>query len=199
MHNTPTTDARSTPYTRQKPDRRRHFRVQMPLAGRFLLDGADHSFETINVSCGGALLHTNVMPPFDNRLVCYFDDLGRITAKVVRYEEDRVAIEFRVTDHKREKIIDRLIWLMNKKKYALEDERSAPRESVSKTALITRADGRRIQCRVVDMSLTGAAFESTGPTLPIGEVIAVGNLKGEIVRSNTDGFAIRYLIRKTGA
>ena len=41
-------------YVRSKPDRRRHHRVVLKLSGRFLHDGADHTFITKDVSCGGA-------------------------------------------------------------------------------------------------------------------------------------------------
>jgi hypothetical protein len=59
--------------------------------------------------------------------------------------------------------------------------------------MVTRANGRVLQCRTVDISLTGAAFEGDGPAPPIGEIVSVGNLQGEVVRTLRNGFAIRYL------
>lgn len=177
----------------KRRDKRRHFRVPVRLGGRFMFADADHSLRTVNVSCGGALLRVNKHPPIGTNIVCYFDDLGRLAATVTRQSEKHIAVRFDASAHKRDKLADRLMWLHNRGKYDLKDERSAPRKATNARAVITLADGRKLQCRVIDISLTGAAFEQDGPPLMVGEIVRAGHLKGEIVRSNTEGFAIRFL------
>jgi len=178
---------------RSKPDRRRHYRVSLQLNGRFLLDGSDHTFLTRNVSCGGANLESAAVPDVGARVVCYFDDLGRVSGEVIRHTEDGFAVSFQTPKHKQDKLADRLVWLVNHKKYKLVDERTTPRRDSVGPALITRANGTKLQCRVLDISLTGAAFEYDGPVPLVGEKVRVGSLHGEVVRAVTGEFAIRFL------
>ena len=176
-----------------KPDRRQFLRVPLSLDGRFMFDETDHSLKTTNVSCGGAVVMSKVMPPEGQEVVCYFDDLGRVMARVVRHLSDGFAVVFEASAHKRDKLADRLVWLVNHKKFNLDDERAAPRKAAGGPALVTRANGSKLQCRVIDISLTGAAFEYEGATPFVGEVVRAGSLKGEVVRSVTNEFAIHFL------
>ncbi|MGB3625785.1 MAG: PilZ domain-containing protein, partial [Henriciella sp.] len=158
-------------------DRRRSTRVPVALNGRFLIkDADDHSLLTRDISCGGANLISNVAPDLDTRLICYLDDLGRLEAEIVRHTEQGFAVRFNVTARKKDKIADRLTWLANYKALGLDDEREAPRYAGGGAALVTRADGRVLQCRTIDISLAGAAFEGDGPAPPVGEIVTVGNL-----------------------
>jgi hypothetical protein len=175
-------------------DRRRNKRVELALGGRFLMDGADdHSFIVVNISCGGAAFRADLKPPVGAKIVCYLDDLGRLEAEVVRPTDDGFAVRFLSTAHKLGKIADRLTWLCNYKQLGLSDERVAPRHADGGPALVTRADGRIIQCRTIDISLSGAAFTADGPAPHVGEIVTVGNLTGEVVRTLRNGFAIRYM------
>ena len=183
-------------YVRSKPDRRRYQRVALKLPGRFLHEGADHTFVTKDVSCGGAHLEAVAIPDIGTKIVCYFEDLGRVSAILVRHTENGFAVAFEAPKHKIDKLADRLVWLVNRKKYSLQDERNAPRKPASGPALVTRANGTKVQCRVIDISLTGAAFEYDGPVPIVGEKVRVGTLSGEVVRAVTGELAIRFLHRK---
>ncbi len=186
--------ARQRPLTSLRKDRRLNRRVPVSIRGRFLADdNEDHRLLTLNMSCGGARLRANRRPPVGTPLVCYFDDLGRIEAEVVRHTEDGFAVRFRVTQRKRDKIADRLTWLANYKQLGLSDERAEPRHAAGGPAMVTRADGRVLQCRTIDISLSGAAFECNGPAPLVGERVTVGHLVGEVVRTLRHGFAIRYI------
>lgn len=176
-----------------KPDRRQHKRVPLRLDGRFMVDESDHSLVTLDVSCGGASITAQVKPPEGTKVVCYFDDLGRVVTHVVRHQEKGFAVAFDVGTHKRAKLADRLVWLVNHKKYGLSEERAAPRKPAHAPALVTRANGTKLQCRVIDISLTGAAFEAKGPAPIIGEIVRAGSIRGEVVRSMNAEFAIRFL------
>ncbi|MEL6413547.1 MAG: PilZ domain-containing protein [Pseudomonadota bacterium] len=184
------------PNVRQKPDRRRHQRVELRLTGRFMCDGADHTFLTENVSCGGALLEAAAVPAIGTKIVCYFDELGRVAGEVIRKSENGFAVQFQTPQHKKDKLADRLVWLLNHKKYDLVDERNSPRKATGGPALITRANGTKLQCRVIDISLTGAAFEFDGPVPIVGEHVRVGSLRGAVVRAVTGEFAIRFIHQK---
>lgn len=184
------------PNLRQKPDRRRHQRVELRLSGRFMHDGADHTFLTENVSCGGALLEAAAVPQIGTKIICYFDELGRVAGDVIRKTDNGFAVQFQTPKHKKDKLADRLVWLLNYQKYDLVDERASPRKATGGPALITRANGTQLQCRVIDISLTGAAFEFDGPVPIVGEHVRVGSLRGAVVRAITGEFAIRFIHQK---
>ena len=176
-------------------DRRRHKRVDIQLPGRFLTNfGDDAALSTINLSCSGALVQASTLPDPGDELVCYFDDLGRVVATVVRHTGQGFALSFNVASHKREKIADRLTWLLNKDSLDLSEEREAPRHSADVPAQVIRANGLVLHCRVLDISLTGANFECKGCALPkIGEIVNAGSIQAEVVRTGAGGFAVRYL------
>lgn len=175
-------------------DRRRHKRVDLNLPGRFLTDlGSDATLSTVNLSCSGALVRSNFHPDPGAELVCYFDDLGRVVATVVRRTEEGFAVAFNVAAHKREKIADRLTWLVNKDSLDLSEEREAPRYASDVPAQVVRANGQVLACRVLDISLTGANFQCTGALPKIGEIVSAGSIPAEVVRIGQGGFAVRYL------
>ena len=176
-------------------DRRRHKRVDIQLPGRFLTHiGDDASLSTINLSCSGALVQSSTLPDPGAELVCYFDDLGRVVATVVRHTSEGFALSFNVASHKREKIADRLTWLLNKDMLNLSEEREAPRYAADVPAQVLRRSGQILNCRVLDISLTGANFECKGAAMPkLGEIVSAGTIPAEVVRTGRDGFAVRYL------
>ena len=176
-------------------DRRRHRRVDICLPGRFLTNlGSDASLSTINLSCSGALVESAILPDPGAELVCYFDDLGRVVATVVRRTPAGFAVTFNVASHKREKIADRLTWLLNKDTLDLTEEREAPRYAADVPAQVLRSNGQIMSCRVLDISLTGANFECRGVALPkIGEIVSAGTIPAEVIRIGDGGFAVRYL------
>ncbi len=175
-------------------DRRSFKRVGLRLTGRFLdAQSDDCEFLTSNISCDGALIVAHDRPAANEQLVCYFDELGRVTATIVRHAPGGFAVRFQITGHKRDKLADRLTWLLNKDVLGLADERASERFSAAGPALITLLDGRAIQCRVTDISLTGAGFEALGPAPFEGDVILVGTLRAQVVRVAERKFAVRFL------
>lgn len=175
-------------------DRRGFKRVELKLTGRFLIgDNEDHALHTSNMSCDGAFIVSSERPGLDQQVVCYFDDVGRVVANVVRVSPEGFAVRFHTSPHKRDKLADRLTWLINRDKLGLEEERGETRYQASGEATVNLADGSQLQCSVTDISLTGAAFETAGKPPFVGERVSVGNLVGEVVRVTGKKFAVRYV------
>lgn len=174
-------------------DRRRHERIPLRLGGRFLLDGEDYPLVSVNVSCGGGLFRSKTVPPQQTRVVCYLDELGRIAGEVVRADGETFAVVFEATDRKRDKLADQLMWILNKGRYGFEEVRTAPRYAGGKQASVIRANGVKLDCRVLDLSVSGAAFECSGPLPFIGERVRAGRLRGVVVRAQPGEFAIRLI------
>lgn len=177
-----------------RKDHRRHRRVKIKLGGRFLNDSnEEHSLICENISCGGGAFKSASTPPLGAQIVCYIDELGRIVGEVVRHTHTGFAMAFSVSQIKRDRIADKLIWLANKDRLGLDEERGAQRFAAEGPALITRQDGRKLQCRVMDISLTGAGFETDGPCPMVGEMIEVGHILAEVMRKTPNGFGVRFI------
>jgi hypothetical protein len=175
-------------------DRRGFKRVELKLTGRFLIgDSEDHVLSTADISCDGAFIVSSERPGLDEQVVCYFDEVGRVVANVVRVSPEGFAVRFHTSPHKRDKLADRLTWLINRDKLGLEEERGETRYRASGEAIVNRADGSQLKCSVTDISLTGAAFETTGKAPFVGERVTVGNLVAEVVRVTGNKFAVRYM------
>jgi hypothetical protein len=167
--------------------------MELKLRGRFLFDETEHGLETQEISCGGATIDSASPPPINGSIICYIDGLGRVTARVVRHVEHGFCVEFHTGTHKRAKLADQLIRLMNGEARPIaEDGTDTPSLAASATR-VTRSDGSQIQAWVTDISLTGAAFNAACAPLKIGETVTVGRLKGDIVRASPEGFAIRFI------
>lgn len=182
------------PAGRTGRDRRNFKRVELKLTGRFLIgDNEDHALSTTDMSCDGAFIVSMEQPGLDQQVICYFDDVGRVVANVVRVSDDGFAVRFHTSPHKRDKLADRLTWLLNRDALGLDEDRRTERYRASGEAILTLSGGRMLQCTVTDISLTGAAFEAAGKPPFVGEQVAVGNLIGEVVRVSGDKFAVRYI------
>jgi hypothetical protein len=175
-------------------DRRSYKRVELRLTGRYLLgESDDRELLTSNVSCDGALILSQSPPDSGEQIVCYFDDLGRVVADVVRMAPGGFAVRFQTSTLKRDKLADRLTWLLNKDTLGLAEDRAAARFSATGQAVVILSDGTQLQCRLTDISLTGAAFEALGTTPFVGDRVRTGNLPAEVVRVAGKKFAVRYL------
>ena len=180
-------------------DHRVHRRAEITLHGRYLNDQSEeNTLATVNISCGGALVKSKTKPELGSQVVVYLDELGRVQGTVVRHTDEGFALSFKVTQTKRDKLADKLIWLINRDKLGLVEERGATRFAAEGPALIVRQDGRHLQCHVVDISLTGAGFIAQGPPPMIGEIVKTGTVSAEVVRSNGNNFGVRFLRTLSG-
>jgi PilZ domain len=174
-------------------DRRRHKRVSLQLAGRYLNEhGEDLAMFSRNLSCSGAMLSSVQRPQIGLQVVCYFDELGRVSSYVTRHTSDGFAVQFKIPEHKRDKLADRLTWLINKDQLGLADDRAAARFEASDPAIVSLNTGRQLSCHLSDISLVGASFETADALPKIGDHVTAGNLRGDVVRVTGNHFAIRF-------
>lgn len=182
------------PAIRPRRDRRSFKRVDLRLTGRFLTPASDdRELLTSNVSCDGALILSPAPPDPGQQIVCYFDQLGRVVADVIRMTPGGFAVRFNTSALKREKLADRLTWLVNKDPLGLAEDRTATRYAATSQTVVTLGDGTPLQCRLTDISLAGAAFEALGTPPFVGDRVHTGTLRAEVVRVAGRTFAVRYL------
>lgn len=169
-------------------------RLPVQLHGRYLdAKGDEHRIVSVAMSCRSAQVRSKDLPQQGSQIVCYFEGIGRITGEVTRVVERGFLIGFTLSARKRDKLADQLIWLVNKDKLGLDDDREHGRYSAGGPAQLKLEGGGVLNCRVVDISLTGAGFEAFSRAPAIGDIVSVGNLRGEVVRSQGRSFGIRFL------
>jgi hypothetical protein len=176
------------------PDRRRHRRVPVKVFGRFMReDKQEYPCQVLNMSAGGMALMAPVTCDVGERIVAYLDNLGRIEGIVARTFEGGFAVRILASLHKRERIANLLTWLTNQQALGLSEERKheriVPRINASKLIM---PDGSVQNCRVIDVSLSGASIAC--PTRPpVGTMVILGRMRGRVVRHHDLGLALQFV------
>lgn len=184
--------AQSVP--KQRPqERRRHARVKVALVGRYMLsDRCEYPCQTLDISPGGLSVIAPVLGKPGERVVGYFDHIGRVEGVLVRIFPNGFAMTIAATPRKREKLADQLTWLANRQILGLPEdrrhERLAPKQARS---FLILPDGREIPCRVVDVSLSGAAVQIEEKP-PVGTAVTLGRTAAKIVRHLETGLALEF-------
>lgn len=174
-------------------ERRGFQRVKLKLYGRFMLeDQSEHPCQANEISPGNMTLRADRIGEPGEKIILYLDHLGRVEGIITRTFEDGFAITIIATERKREKLAAQLEWLANRDEMHLPDdrrhERVAPRDPMSELHM---DDGRTYQCRIIDLSLSGAGVEiDVRPA--IGTPVMLGAMKGRVVRHFEEGIAIEF-------
>ncbi|MGB3387515.1 MAG: PilZ domain-containing protein [Pseudaminobacter sp.] len=176
-------------------EKRNFQRVRVKIYGRFMLeDRSEHSCQVIDMSPGNVALRTDRIGQPGERIIAYIDHIGRIEGVVTRTMQDGFAMTIIASERKRDKLAAQLTWLANKHELDLPEdrrhERVAPRNPMSVLHLM---DGRNYQCRIIDLSLSGAALEiDVKPAL--GVQVMLGAMRAQVVRHFEDGVAIEFAV-----
>lgn len=176
-----------------QPDQRSFQRVSVNLPGRLMLPNHDeYDCSVIDMSPGDANIVCSARPRVGERIIAYVDHLGRIEGNVAVLNDEGFAITLTATDRKREKLAAQLTWIANKHELGLPEDRRHNRLTPRNTRTeITLDDGRRYPCRIIDLSLSGAAVDiDVRPAL--GTPVQLGNMKGRVVRHFQEGVAIEF-------
>ena len=180
-------------------ERRRHQRVKVNLLGRFMLENkTEYPCQVINMSPGGMAMITPVRGEIGERVIAYIDHIGRVEGKVVRKIEGGFAITIEATIRKRDKLAAQLTWLANRHILSLpEDRRHERRPPKNPITKLTLEDGSEHMCRVLDLSLSGAAVKiRVRPT--VGKMVMLGKIRARIVRHLDDGLALEFATIQQG-
>lgn len=174
-------------------DNRAFQRVVVNLQGRLMLsDLSEFDCKAIDMSPGDILFQCTAYPQTGERIIAYVDHIGRLEGNVVKLVDHGFVIALQATERKREKLAAQLTWLANKQALGLPEdrrhERIAPRSTRSELGL---DDGRTYPCRIIDLSMSGAAVEiDVRPAM--GTPVRLGNMRGRIVRHFQEGVAIEF-------
>lgn len=168
-------------------------RVTISVQGRFMrADHSEHDCIVDTMSPFDAQISSSVRPQPGERIVAYLDYIGRIEGKVTESGPRTFTISLNATDRKRDKLSAQLTWLANKHELGLPEDRRHERVAPSNpTSEIKLDDGRRYPCRIIDLSVSGAAVEiDVRPAF--GTMVILGNMRGRVVRHFQEGIAMEF-------
>ncbi|WP_069306809.1 PilZ domain-containing protein [Methylobrevis pamukkalensis] len=176
-----------------KPERRRFQRVNVSVLGRFMLPNRnEYPCQVLNMSPGGVALMSPVTGRTGERVIAYLDHIGRIEGEIARHIEGGFAMTINATARKREKLANQLTWLANRHELNLPEdrrhERILPKNPYSQ---ITLPDGQEYRCRIIDVSLSGAAV-TVDVRPPLGSAVTLGRMRARIIRHFDDGLALEF-------
>jgi hypothetical protein len=174
-------------------EKRRHQRVKVNVLGRYMAQSRqEFPCQIVNMSPGGAALIAPTAPIVGERIIIYVDHVGRVEGKVARHFPGGFAMEIHATSRKRDKMAAQLTWLANRHGLDLPEDRRHDRLLPrNPNTHIVLTDGSMYRCRVLDMSLSGAAV-ATEARLAIGQSVMLGRLRGRVVRQFETGVAIEF-------
>jgi hypothetical protein len=174
-------------------ERRRHQRVKIVLLGRYMLeDRHEYACQTIDMSPGGVAIEGAVKGHIGERVVAYFNQVGRVEGAIARHFDKGFAIQMRLPVLKREKLAEQLTWLVNRQALGLPEDRRHERIAphFTRTTLKT-LDGGEYAARLIDISISGAAM-NVDASPPIGSPVIVGETPAQIVRHFSGGVAVEF-------
>ncbi|MBW6424742.1 PilZ domain-containing protein [Rhizobium sp. XQZ8] len=178
----------------QPPQAQRAFqRVSVNIPGRLML--ATHEefpCNVVDMSPGDVSFTCVGRPIAGERVIAYLDHIGRLEGTVLSLSNTGFVMSINATDRKREKLAAQLTWIANKHELGLPEDRRHDRLTPRSTRCeITLDDGRRYACRIMDLSLSGAAVDiDIRPAL--GTPVRLGNMRGRVVRHFMEGVAIEF-------
>lgn len=194
----------TTAFSRREPatpprivaDRRRYRRVHVDLLGRFMrADKEEFSCRMYDISIGGCALLTQTPVPVEpgEKVIAYFDQLGRLEGPVARIFDGGFAMSLQASIHRREKLCATLTWLVNKNELPGIDERrherNAPMNDIGELKL---DEGIVVPCKILDVSISGASV-ATDARPVAGQVVQLGKLRARVIRQHETGLALEFL------
>lgn len=174
-------------------ERRRFQRVRVSLLGRYMLpDKREYPCQVVDISPGGVAFIAPELGEIGQMVIAYIDHIGRVEGRIARFVDNGFAMTIEATPRKRDKLASLLTWLANRHVLGLPEdrrhERIIPRNPVTR---LTLPDGSVQPCRLIDVSLSGAAVSlSNRPA--IGTPVLLGRLRARVVRHLESGIALEF-------
>lgn len=174
-------------------DKRQFQRVPLDVHGRYMLpDRSEYDCRVVEMSPGDAIVEAPASAPPGSRVIMYLDSIGRIEGQITRDHKRGFSVAYNLHDRKRERVAAKLTWLANRHELNLPEDRRHERVVPRNTHSVLRlSDGREYTCKIIDLSLSGAALEiAVRPAL--GTLVTLGAMRARVVRHFDEGVAIEF-------
>ncbi|CAN7466697.1 pilus assembly protein PilZ [Devosia sp. Root413D1] len=189
-----TDNARSARPARSYAQLPRFQRVRVSLLGRYMLtDRREFPCQVLEMSPGDAVVIAPISGIAGERVIAYIDHLGRIEGDVTDVIDGGFKMDIVATSRKRDKMAAQLTWLANKDLLNLPEDRRHERVVPdNRHSTVVLDDGRRYNCKIIDISLSGAAIElAVRPAM--GTPVTLGRMRARVVRHFGDGVAVEFV------
>ncbi|MCZ4272784.1 PilZ domain-containing protein [Maritalea porphyrae] len=168
-------------------------RVKISLLGRYMLaDRREFPCQVVEMSPGDAVIIAPEMGKLGERVIAYIDHLGRIEGTIQKEADGGFEVSVNASPRKRDKLAAQLTWFANKDILNLPEDRRHERQVPDiRHSRIILEDGRNYRCKIVDISLSGAAVEiDVKPAM--NTPITLGRMRATVVRHFDDGIAVEF-------
>ena len=189
-----TENARSARPARSYAQMPRFQRVKVSLLGRYMLtDRREFPCQVIEMSPGDTVMIAPLPGIAGERVIAYIDHLGRIEGDITDLIDGGFRMDIVATPRKRDKMAAQLTWLANKDLLNLPEDRRHERVVPdNRHSTVVLDDGRRYNCKIIDISLSGAAIElAVRPAM--GTPVTLGRMRARVVRHFGDGVAVEFV------
>lgn len=176
-----------------RADDDRFQRVRVSVLGRYMLaDRREFPCQVIEMSPGDAIVIAPVSGIVGEKVIIYLDHLGRVEGTIFALIDGGFHMDVVASARRRDKMAAQLTWLANKDILNLPEDRRHERVVPDiRHSSIVLEDGRRYNCKITDISLSGAAVEiDVRPAL--GTPISLGRMRARVVRHFSDGIAVEF-------
>lgn len=195
MLNEETTTHRGVTRTgRSQADMPRFQRVLVSLLGRYMLaDRREFPCQVLSMSPGDAVVIAPVAGLIGERVVAYVDNIGRIEGTIIEPIDGGFVMDIAASSRKRDKMAAQLTWLANRDVLNLPEDRRHERVVPdNRHSTVVLDDGRRYNCKIIDISLSGAAIElAVRPAM--GTPVTLGRMRARVVRHFQNGVAVEFV------
>lgn len=158
-----------------------------------LSDKREFPCQIIDMSPGDAVIIAPVSGQIGERVVIYLDHMGRVEGPILELMDGGFVMQLNASARKRDKLANQLTWLGNKEELNLAEDRRHGRvvPDIRHSKLILD-DGRKYNCKIVDISLSGAAIDmEVRPA--VGTRVTLGRMSGRIVRHFEFGIGVEFV------
>jgi hypothetical protein len=168
-------------------------RVKVSVLGRYMLaDRREFPCQILEMSPGDAVVIAPVAGEAGEKVIAYVDLVGRIEGTVLSPMEGGFLMDISASPRKRDKMAAQLTWLANKDVLNLPEDRRHERVVPDiRHSTVVLDDGRRYNCKIIDISLSGAAVElDVRPAM--GTPVTLGRMRARVVRHFQNGVAVEF-------
>ena len=168
-------------------------RVKVSVLGRYMLaDRREFPCQILEMSPGDAVVIAPVAGQPGEKVIAYLDHIGRAEGQIVESTDGGFVMDVAASPRKRDKMAAQLTWLANKDILNLPEDRRHKRVVPdNRHSTVVLDDGRRYNCKIIDISLSGAAIElAVRPAM--GTPVTLGRMRARVVRHFQDGVAVEF-------
>ena len=169
-------------------------RVQVSVLGRYMLaDRREFPCQVLAMSPGDAVVIAPAAGDVGEKVIAYLDSIGRIEGTILSQIEGGFIMDLAASPRKRDKMAAQLTWLANKDVLGLPEDRRHERVVPDlRHSTVVLDDGRRYNCKIIDISLSGAAIElDVRPAL--GTNVTLGRMRARVARHFQNGVAVEFI------